>query len=184
MDFRYTDTHGRTSGPYSQSALKSLWAKGLLEPDGRIELVTGASGWPVSEISWLAGQSVTDPVAGNPPPPPAPRPPVPPTSSEEARERIAAGTAAVQPSERSRAAYVLLALIPPFIGVFGVHNILAGYTIRGWIALALSMVTLFGIGCVVFPCSCVAIPTWIALFVVSAVEAIIVTTDAAGRPFS
>lgn len=183
MDFRYTDPRGRSSGPYLRSELKSLWARGLLEPGGRIELVTGVAGWSVAEVPWLDGEGTADPVGGSSVPAPTAAPITPPTSSEEALARAVPEPASAGTSGCTRIAYILLAVLLPFIGIFGVHNIVAGYTVRGWLALAVSVITVFGIGCMVFPCSCVALPAWIALFILSVVEAITVTADAAGRPF-
>ena len=87
-------------------------------------------------------------------------------------------------SSCSRASYILLALLPPFVGVFGIHNIVAGYTVRGVIMLVLSLTTVFGIGCIAFPCTCLSVPTWLVLFTLSVIDAITVTVDAQGRPLS
>ena len=37
-DFHYTDPRGKRSGPFTEAELKFLASRGLLEPDGRVEL--------------------------------------------------------------------------------------------------------------------------------------------------
>ncbi len=84
----------------------------------------------------------------------------------------------------SRTVYVLLAILPAFLGIFGIHNLVAGYFSRGIVMLVLSVFTFMGACMVVAPpCLCLGIPLWIVLFVLSVVEAITVTSDARGRAF-
>lgn len=187
--FHYIDPRGRRSGPYSESELKILASKGLLEEGGMVELEGVGRPWPVSDVPWLraeAAQPAPDPAAASTSvaPPPPPDHAVPPTSAEAAQFRIDTTARAPIPAACSRPLYVLLALLPPFIGVFGVHNIVAGYVTRGVIMLVLSLTTVLGIGCIAFPCTCVSVPIWIVLFTLSVIEAITVTTDAQGRPFA
>jgi hypothetical protein len=184
--FHYIDPRGRRSGPYSEPELKTLSQKGLLEPGGRIELDGLGQSWAVAEVPWLQ----TDAVRVDPdvPPPPdrfADAATIPPTSPAQAELRVAlAESLGTAPRAAcNRVTYVLLALLLPFIGVFGVHNIVAGYTTRGVVALVLSITTVFGIGCVIPPCFCIGVPVWIVLFTLSVIEAITVTADAQGRAF-
>ena len=168
--FDYIDPRGRRSGPYSEEELKSLAARGLLEPDGTIALAAVGEDGRVSSIPWLSGPSGLTP----------------PRSSEEAVALAARADAELQPTlaETSRTGYVLLALLLPFIGLFGVHNLVAGYTGRGIFAVLLSMLTFGGVACALAPpCACVSVPIWLLLFAVSVFEALTVRSDARGRPF-
>jgi hypothetical protein len=82
---------------------------------------------------------------------------------------------------------LLLALLPGLISIFGIHNIVAGYTGKGVTQLVMSLVLIWGMGCVsvVLPPSiCLSAVTWIGLLIWSIVEACTVTIDAKGRRFS
>lgn len=184
-NFHYIDPRGRRSGPYSEAELKTLSEKGLLESGGVIELDGIGQRWEVADVPWLRVDG--EPARASVPPPPdftrldlA----TPPTSPEQAESVIShAAPTHPSPAACNRVTYVLLALLLPFIGVFGVHNIVAGYTTRGVVALVLSITTVFGIGCVIPPCFCIGVPVWIVLFTLSVIEAITVTADAQGRAF-
>lgn len=90
---------------------------------------------------------------------------------------------AAQPLATTRTVFVLLALLPSFIGLFGIHNIVAGYLGRGITQLVLSVLTLGGCCATIWapPCLCLGLPMWFVLFVWSVIEAATVTTDARGR---
>ena len=195
--FFYIDPRGRRSGPYSEDELKVLSSKGLLESNGLIELEGLGQTWSVGDVPWLQpaipDRASATPSAPPPPPPPlshaphsaaAAQPFTPPTTPEDADVRISAMSSIPARSACSRAVYILLALLPPFVGVFGIHNIVAGYTVRGVVMLVLSLTTVFGIGCIAFPCTCLSVPIWLVLFCMSVIEAITVTVDAQGRPLS
>lgn len=81
-----------------------------------------------------------------------------------------------------RSTYVLLGLLPGLVGLFGIHNLVAGYVARGVTQLVLSLLTVGGLlGFVSFGgCCCVAIPTWIVLGLWTIVEVATVTRDARG----
>jgi len=181
--YDYKDPRGRRSGPYIESELKSLAARGLLEADGVIELTGVGEVGRVADIPWL-GDAIPLSPPGPPPPPPATAPP---TSADDAIARAAfadAFDAVKKPVGIPRSMYVLLALLPPIIGLFGVHNIAAGYRVRGATAVLLSFLTFGGLCVIAFPpCACAAVPLWITLFGVSLFEAVLVRTDAAGKPF-
>ena len=187
-NFHYIDPRGRRSGPYSETELKILARKGLLEESGMVELEGVGQLWPVSDVPWLRAEAVQSAAPAtastNFAPPPPPDGLSPPTSPEAAQIRIETTARAPVLPAYSRPVYVLLALLPPFIGVFGLHNIVAGYTTRGVVMLILSLTTVLGIGCIAFPCTCVSVPIWIVLFTLSLIEAITVTADAQGRPFA
>lgn len=182
-DFHYIDPRGRRSGPYAESELKLLLERGLLEPDGEIELEGLSARWPVAEVPWLradgigAGEGLVQPQT----PPPV----VPPTSAVAAMAQpLPMGSATAEPPACSRVVYVLLGLLLPFVGLFGIHNVVAGYTTRGVVALVLSATTIFGIGCFVFPCTCVGVPVWLVLFALTVIDVLTVRSDAKGRPFN
>lgn len=114
-------------------------------------------------------------------------PSAPPKSADDAALRAAARAAreaALATPAVSRAAFVLLAILPGFAGIFGIHNVLAGYTARGVVQLALSITTIGGccVGGGFPPCLCIGIPMWLALFAWSTIEAIAVNRDARGVP--
>ncbi len=193
--FLYIDPRGRRSGPYSEDELKLLSRKGLLEPSGSIELEGLGQAWSVGDVPWLQAERTgsADAAPSTPPPPPpdhpaasapTPHPPAPPTTPEAAHARISTTASLPAQASCSRAVYILLALLPPFLGLFGIHNIVAGFTTRGVVMLVLSLTTVFGIGCIAFPCTCVSVPIWLVLFTISLIEAVTVTADAKGRPLS
>ena len=127
----------------------------------------------------------TSPPPGSPPPdastqePWAPRPqqsapptyaPWPPLSSEPN------GAAC------SRVTYILLGLLPAFVGVFGLNNLVAGYIQRGVVQLVLSIFTIGGTFGTLFmtPCCCIGIPLWAVLFIWMLFEIVTVDRDARG----
>ena len=192
-NYHYIDPRGRRSGPFTENELKLLAERGLLELNGSVELDGVSVAWPVSDIPWLRSQLGGDappppsaPAAFVPPPPPenAPAPAVPPTSPSDVFATPVPQAVESRIPACSRVLYVLLALLLPFIGIFGVHNVVAGYTTRGIVALVLSVATIFGIGCVLPPCACVSVPVWLVLFTLSVIDAITVRCDAKGRPFA
>jgi len=185
-DFHYTDPRGKRSGPFTEAELKFLASRGLLEPDGRVELADTGNSWKVAEVPWLAAPSPLPPPAPDAAAPVSPVSPVSPTTANTPPVVPPAPTSSeptATPSGTSRAAFVLLALLPPFIGIFGVHNIVAGFTTRGIIQLLLSLLVFSGTCCCCFapPCACFSVPLWIVLFTMSAYEALTVKADARGR---
>ncbi|TVQ87297.1 MAG: TM2 domain-containing protein [Deltaproteobacteria bacterium] len=74
---------------------------------------------------------------------------------------------ALETSKTSRVLYIVLAI---FLGEFGVHNFLAGYTQKGLIQLLVT----------VFTCGIGASIMWIWALI----EAATVTNDSEGRKFS
>lgn len=94
------------------------------------------------------------------------------------------------PEERQRpierATYILLGVLPAIVGIFGIHNVVAGYVGRGIVQLVLSLFTLGGlcIGLAPIPCACLGIPLWLGLFVWTVCDVSLVRRDARGRPFA
>lgn len=230
-DYLYIDPRGRRSGPYTEAELKLLSARGLLEPNGTLEMNGLSTAWRVADVPWLRTDSAAERASGlgeggaptSPPPdsegaePTAPSaaritaPPIDAHSTGRAPHPAAqlgnsvgssasnpgglqsgvprgdAGGSAVATEQPacSRTVYVLLAILPAFLGIFGIHNLVAGYFSRGIVMLVLSVFTFMGACMVVAPpCLCLGLPLWLVLFVLSVVEAITVTSDARGRAFA
>ena len=78
--------------------------------------------------------------------------------------------------------YILLGLLPAFVGVFGLNNLVAGYIQRGVVQLVLSIFTIGGTFGTLFmtPCCCIGIPLWAVLFVWMLFEIVTVDRDARG----
>lgn len=91
-------------------------------------------------------------------------------------------------SNTSQVAYVLSAMLPGLLlGLFGIHNLIAGYTSRGAVQLSLSVVFVWGMACLGFFVGvtfCVALPVSTALLIWVIVEVCTVRVDAQGRPFA
>ena len=90
-------------------------------------------------------------------------------------------------SPTSRLVYVLVALLPTILlSLCGIHNLVAGYTWRGVIQLAISFVVWITLlsGIILFLPLCLSIPLALALDGWAIYEACTVTHDAQGRPFS
>ncbi len=172
--------------------MQSLAARGLIERDGFILLEGTPSRWRADDIGWLrdafglssgvASESSADAPAASAPAPSAPAsvdattPPTHPWSVPP--------IPTAEPAACARSTYVLLAILPAFLGVFGVHNVVAGYTTTGIWQLVLSIFTIgsFIIGVVAPPCCCCGgLPVSLALFIWVIYEAITVKADARGR---
>jgi hypothetical protein len=91
-------------------------------------------------------------------------------------------------SNVSRLAYILSGLLPGMLlGIFGIHNLIAGYTSRGIVQLSLSAVLVWGMGCIglfVGVTFCISIPVSLGLLIWVIVEVCTVQVDAQGRPFA
>ena len=155
-----------------------LAMRGILTLDGTVELEsddepgvgTGTAAsrilGKVREIGWLAALVGPEapsvlPLAPAVPPPAS----LPPTA------------------DWTRASYVLLALLPALLGVFGIGNVLIGRLAVGVVQLVLSVFTISGcaFGSLAFPCACVGVPLYLALLAWTAVEVVVVERDALGR---
>lgn len=198
----YTDPRGLRTGPFSEQDLVRLAEIGGLEFSGFIELEGVATRWRVSEVPWLrnellrAKRRTTRAAAAEDPQPAAARPAAPsPQASASPSEQspqpvpdfaTPTMTTAPTPPAISRSMFILLALLPAFVGIFGIHNIVAGYIARGVVQLVLSFLTLGSVfGGIALPlCCCIGIPLWPVLFVWTLVEVIVVVRDARGVPFA
>lgn len=189
--YDYIDPRGRRSGPYTEEELRSLAGRGLVERDGFVAIPGIDRTLPISDIRWLADAF---PSAGPTPPPapppdapePAPDPAPTPVPTSPPTSPAAIAPQSVAPAPVGRAVYVLLAILPAFFGVFGIHNVVAGYTTKGVIQLVLSLATLGGcvLGAIAPPCFCLTGPLWLVLFVWTICEAVTVTRDARGNPMA
>jgi hypothetical protein len=150
----------------------------------RREVIDGTA-LPVDEPAATAAEVPAAPGPDDEPPPasapaPAPAPPPPPTPPTTPP---VGAQSAPPPSEAAcaRSTYILLALLPAFVGIFGIHNIVAGHP-RGIVQLVLSLATFGGvIGlAIAAPCCCVGVPVWLALFAWTLIDVLTVTTDARG----
>ncbi len=211
----YTDPRGLRTGPFTEEELRRLAEVGGLEFTGFVELEGAATRWRVAEVPWLSNEllrvarrgrraaapaadgvaQVERPGAGASPEARAPA---------QASQRAAcpapmpcgaatAGCAATartspQPSPQpiARSMFVLLGLLPALVGIFGIHNIVAGYIARGVVQLVLSLLTIGTlVGGAALPlCCCLGVPLWPVLFVWTLVEVIVVVRDARGVAFS
>lgn len=84
----------------------------------------------------------------------------------------------------TRAGFVLLALLPALVGIFGIGNVVIGRIGRGVAQLILSVFTVSGclLGWIAMPCACVGLPLYFALLAWTAVDALMTDRDARGRP--
>lgn len=187
----YIDSRGMRSGPLTETELVRLAEVGGIEWSGSIELDGHDRRWAVSEVGWLADAMVRRRSTREPVPQPpdaaageavAPvKPAVPPTAPQPMPATAAPARPACQ-----RSSYILLALLPALFGIFGIHNIVAGYTGKGIAQLALSILTIGGplaltVGVIIAPpCCCVGVPVWLILFVWTLIEIATTTRDARG----
>lgn len=90
-------------------------------------------------------------------------------------------------SSTSRVAYILLGILPGVtLSVFGVHNLVAGYTARGVTQLTLSLVFIWGMACigaVVGFTICISFLVYLGLLIWTIVEVCTVEVDGQGRRF-
>ena len=194
----YTDAAGTRTGPFTETELERLAEVGGVDWSGSLELEGLGRRWRVTEVEWLADamrrarrarRDVIDGTAvpiepASPPPaaPPATSPTASPTTPPTSPPPPGAMSSLPAAAACSRTTYVLLGLLPALAGIFGIHNLVAGYVARGVIQLVLSVSALGGVAGLVFagPCCCVGIPMWVVLLAWTIVEVLTVKQDAAG----
>ena len=177
----YRVPSGEIYGPYDDVEFDRYDAEGRFDSGGRVRRGDDPSPWEPVDVARKARRS--------PPPPPA-------SPSEFRSESSQPTSPPLEPpvedpsgvSSISRVVFVLLALLPGLmLSVFGIHNLVAGYTGRGVTQLILSLMFVWGMGCISLalpPTICLSAVVWIGLVVWSIVEASTVTHDAKGRRFS
>jgi len=87
----------------------------------------------------------------------------------------------------NRVVYILTGILIGFIlGIYGVHNLIAGYKRNGLIQLGISLFCWFNlvIGMFLIIPLCIAIPLWFGLLGWTIYEVSTITVDAQGRPFT
>jgi TM2 domain-containing membrane protein YozV len=120
----YRNPSGQESGPYDIEECRRMISTGLMDMGGTVRASDSQTWQSVTQVFGVQPpQEPTPPVAG----PAAVSPPP--------------GTPQALAPKCTRTAYILLALLPGiFVGIYGIHNLVAGYTQRGIIQLVLSAV--------------------------------------------
>ena len=158
----YRNTNGQESGPYDVEECRRMVSVGLIEMNGMVRAADSES--------WQLVGSVFQNAAAGPPPPQAPGPA--PTSVSPPGGQTAKASC-------TRTAYILLALLPGiFVGIYGIHNLIAGYTQKGIIQLVLSAVFWLTVW------FCVGGLVYIGLLIWVIVECFQVTVDANNVPMA
>lgn len=162
--YYYRDTSGHESGPYSGEECRRMLSVGLIEMTGMVR--------EVNSQSWqLAGSVFSSVVSGVP----LPSPHSAGTSAHQTPLNRAQGT---QP-RCTRTAYILLGLLPGiFVGVYGIHNLIAGYTQKGIVQLVLSAVFWITVW------FCVGFFVYLGLLIWTVYECFQVTVDANNVPMA
>lgn len=174
-DWWYRSPNGEIFGPYDDVELERYAGEGRLESAGALRHGPESSPWESVDVALGARRSPPSSEV-NPGPPQRINPPLSPSAVD------ASGVSSV-----SRITFILLALLPGLVSIFGIHNIVAGYTGKGVTQLVMSLVLIWGMGCVssvIPPSICLSGVTWIGLLIWSIVEASTVTIDAKGKRFS
>ena len=156
----YRSPEGEEYGPYTRLELKQYVAEERISIDGYLKS-DGDSGWqPVGNV--LSDEEGMPRMISNTVPPREPLPELP-------------------KSNVSKMAYVLVGILPGVLAsVFGIHNLVAGYTAKGVTQLVIGLTStlflLFGL-----PCACVTYP---GLVIWTIVEVCTINVDAEGRKFT
>lgn len=179
----YRSPDGDEFGPYNRSEVRLYAAEGRILHSGSLR--------KQSETGWRRASEILEELSVSPPV-------VPP--GDGVREETAAvsepyvpattkptGTSGGTLSNINRTIYVLMGILPGVVvAIFGIHNLIAGYTTKGTCQLVLSLVLVWGMGCMgtlfLIP-YCVAIPAYLGLLTWTIVEICTVTEDAQGRQF-
>ncbi len=172
----YRSPSGEIYGPYDDVEFDRYAKEGRFDPAGGLRHGEDPSPW--ESVDFVMSSQVTSSPSGTRPEttsqttPPLERP-----------VESAAGISSV-----SRVVFILTALLPGVVlSVFGIHNLIAGYTGKGVTQLVLSLVVVWGMGCVSIllpPSICLSVVVWIGLLIWSIVEACTVTHDEKGRRFA
>lgn len=163
--YYYRNTSGQESGPYDAEECRRMVSVGLLEMNGMIR--------EANSETWQSAGAVFPAGAARPAPPPLQPPEPSPLSAP-------AGGVQIVQARCTRTTYILVALLPGILaGIFGIHNLIAGYSGRGIVQLALS-------ACfwLTFWWTCLTFLIYPALLVWVVVECIQVKVDANKVPMT
>lgn len=165
----YRTPGGDLYGPFTSDELRRYAGEGRIEAAGSIRAGMNGDWVDPSSVSIIA--SLGSGAAAAPP-----------------THRVPPRTIDTSVAEVSRAAYILLALLPFLLfAIAGIHNLVVGRTAMGLVQLVLSLILFWGVGCAGSIVGglgmLVAIPTWIGLLVWTIVDVASVTVDGDGRPF-
>ena len=169
----YMTPDGVEYGPYGLVEVRLYVAEGRILSEGSLRRVGGEVGWRrASEV--LQAESIS-------------APPEFPSDASEAHHapRVPATTRPTRPmagqySTTQLQAYILLGILPGIAGVFGIHNLVAGYTTKGVVQLVCGIVFIWSGACLAGPLGCFP---WLALMIWTIIEVCQVRVDAQGRPF-
>ena len=171
-DWFYRDDYGNEYGPYSRQEIEQYAREGRVSANGTVKKPTDDGGvWiPAAE----AGLSFPDGARVSPP-----------TSSGEAAQ--VAGHARPEQSPHARLTFILLGiLLPVFVGIAGVNNLVVGRSNPGTVQLTLSIVALAlnFIGAFVGVTCCIGIPLLMGVIIWAIIDAGTNTVDGQGRILS
>lgn len=156
----YRSPEGEEYGPYTRLELEQYVAEDRISLDGYLKN-DEASGWqPVHDV--LSHGEGMPRLGANTVPPRSPSPD-PPRSSV------------------SRTTYILVGILPGvLVSVFGIHNLVAGYTAKGVFQLVIGLISSLSL-LLGLPCACVVYP---GLVIWTIIEVCTVDVDFAGRKFT
>ena len=171
MEWMYMAPDGAEYGPYSMSEIRLYVAEGRILPTGSLRRVGSEMGW-LRAMEVLEAESIA-PAPDWPQDPDGGAPRVPATT----RPTMAMDG---QYSTTSLQTYILLGILPAIVGIFGIHNLVAGYTGKGVTQLVCGIVLVYTGTCVAGFLGCFP---WLGLLIWTIIEVCQVRVDAQGRRF-
>ncbi|MCH2145046.1 MAG: GYF domain-containing protein [Phycisphaerales bacterium] len=168
-NWTYRDELGAEYGPYSREELERYAKEGRVSSGGQVK---------GPDASW-----VTPDQAGLVIPMAEPEERMHPAT--DSNQAIQESLGSKRPkSPHQRILYILLGiLLPLFLGLPGINNLIVGRTSNGTIQLVLGLCGIVGMflgGIFIFPL-CIGIPLWLGILVWSIIEAATNTLDGEGR---
>ena len=171
----YRTPGGDLYGPYDVTQLREYALDGRIDAAGSIREGDAGDWLDPREVLPRLGIELFDDSVGAASVPPVER--TPPRAD-------AAGPSA----DLSQTAYILLGLLPfLLVSISGIHNLTAGRVAAGVTQLLLSLIGVWGFGCVGALTGgaglCLSVPIWVALLVWTIIDVSTVRTDGSGRVF-